>query len=131
MTVIVTQASPPYRSPAGERTCWLTEHHTRENKTMATQEKTLPRPDGSGEYPAFAFPGGYHILYRTADGGLLCATCVNSDEARQTDEDYPDDDQWRVVGAFVNWEGPPVCCDHCGDEICSEYGDPDNDDDAP
>ena len=83
--------------------------------------------DDSGNLPAYAWPGGYPIYYVTADCGVLCAgpECANGPESRAAKVDYPDDKQWRVVAADVHWEGEPLICDHCGDEIESAYGVPD------
>ena len=87
-------------------------------------EKT--RENGE-DLPAYAWPGGYPIYYITKDCGVLCAgpECANGPEARQADSECPDDDQWLVIAADVHWEGEPMVCDHCGSEIESAYGDPD------
>jgi hypothetical protein len=91
-------------------------------------EATLARPNTpSSSYPPYAWPGGYSILYLTADNGTLCCDCANSDEPRQAEKDCPDDNQWRVVASFIHWEGPAAYCDHCNAELPSEYGDPDAD----
>lgn len=78
-----------------------------------------------GEFPAFAWPGGYPIAYTTADAGTLCAGCANGQNGSEasTDTDAPSD--WRLVSGDVHWEGPPLTCDHCAAEIESAYGDPD------
>ena len=68
-------------------------------------------PDG--RLPAYAWPGGYPILYVTAGGAVVCPDCANGDS---TDP---------VVASEVYWEGAPVPCDDCGKPIESAYGDPD------
>lgn len=65
---------------------------------------------------AFAWPGGYPIGYQCADGGILCANCVNSEielihAARLEPRLHRD---WHVVGMFVANEDDidDICC-HC------------------
>lgn len=71
---------------------------------------TIP-PIGMRE--AYAFPGGYPIIYFT-DGGLcVCPDCAN----RECDD--------HVTGMDVHWEGEPMTCDDCGTMIESAYGVPD------
>ena len=70
-------------------------------------QTTLSRPDDGGDFPHTSFPGGYSLLYLTADSGVLCCKCANGEESKQAEEDCPDDNQWRIVAQFVHWEGPP------------------------
>ena len=84
------------------------------------------RTSGDGTLPAYAWPGGYPIVYYTAAGLMICAQCAN-------DSDTSD----PVHDAEVYWEGPTVQCDdgsQCGAMaggywtaglIESAYGDPD------
>ena len=85
----------------------------------------LRDPD-TGKLPACAWPGGYPVLYITADCGTLCPDCANSDEARFALADCPDDRQWLIAAYYIHWEGPPETCDHCGKQVESAYGDPEN-----
>jgi hypothetical protein len=80
--------------------------------------------DSDGKLPGFAWPGGYPIVYVCADGGVLCHSeeCANGPEAKEAD---PYDPQWMIESQNIHWEGPPLCCDHCGTAIESAYGDPD------
>jgi hypothetical protein len=82
----------------------------------------------AGTLPTYAWPGGYPMEYITADGGVLCPDCANGRNGSEasTREDAPAD--WRMVDGGVHWEGPAHECDHCGAEIASAYGDPDNPD---
>ncbi len=75
--------------------------------------------------PAYAWPGGYPVLYVCSDGGVLCPKCINA-ELSLVDAAIRDNDRsgWRVVGADVHMEGEPEICDHCGAEIESAYGVP-------
>jgi hypothetical protein len=86
---------------------------------------TLHRND-DGKLPAYAWPGGYPIYYVCTDGGVLCPECANGENGSEASErkDAPHD--WRLEGADIHYEGPPLVCDHCGTEIESAYGDPDN-----
>jgi hypothetical protein len=71
----------------------------------------------AGKFLAFA-DGGYPLFYLCGDGGVLCAACATADG--QTED--PHDPQWHLVAADVNWEGDPIPCDHCGEDIESAYG---------
>lgn len=76
---------------------------------------TMYRND-DGTLPAYAWPGGYTLMYHTRDGLTVCADCANREV----------DDGQAVVGQDVYWEGPTMSCDDCGVAIESSYGDPDN-----
>lgn len=65
------------------------------------------------------------ILYLAADGGVLCAACVNNVRPTDLDPDCPDDAQWMLVGYDLLYEGPLGSCDHCGRDTATLYGDPD------
>ena len=90
----------------------------------------LPGRQSDGKLPAYAWPGGYPIVYIVADGGTLCPACANGENGSQAadaiDPQCPDDKQWRVIGFSIHYEGPPEICDHCGTEVESAYGDPDS-----
>jgi len=94
---------------------------------VATKSK-LPRHEkGSleaGKLMAWAWPGGYEIVYYTADGGTLCFQCARRENGSEASENPSADKQWRLVAAEVYWEGPALNCDHCNREIESAYGDP-------
>lgn len=78
-----------------------------------------------GKLDAIAFPGGYSIRYLCEDGETVCANCAN--------EALADPDCWegqRPHTAFIHWEGPPITCSHCNEELPSEYGDPEADPEA-
>jgi len=86
------------------------------------------------EQPAWhAWPGGYELVFTAADGGTLCTHCAhgeNGSECASTDPDYADDPQWTLVDAFIHYEGGDLQCDHCNRLIPSEYGNPEDPDDA-
>lgn len=65
-----------------------------------------------GELPAYAWPGGYPIVYFCRDGEEICPTCANSG-----------DENLEIVGYDVFYEGAPMVC-ACGAEVESAYGDP-------
>ncbi len=94
----------------------------------------LPPREPDGKLPAYAWPGGYAIVYYTQDGGSLCAGCANGENGSEatterrdgfTDPVPSDEAQWLLVAAEPYWEGPVKHCDHCNKELPSEYGDPD------
>lgn len=82
----------------------------------------LAHNHGVDDLPTFA-DGGYPLLYLTADNGELCPACANSSECRHATKDDP---QWHIAAWYVHYEGPPAVCYHCGAEVTSAYGNPDN-----
>lgn len=90
---------------------------------MSTEHLTRLK---DGTLPARAWPGAYPLHYITADDGRLCPACANgqrgSEATRPTlDPACPDDRQWIVVAADVNWESPDLQCDHCGILLMPAY----------
>ena len=75
-----------------------------------------------GTLPAFAWPGGYPLLYYTADGGALCPACANGGNRSEASESPDTPAGWRLTGGGVYWEGVGVPCDHCGAMQESAYG---------
>lgn len=73
------------------------------------------------EWPTHTWPGCYEMHYITADGGRLCHQCANEHLMRTIAD--PDDQQWHIVAADINYESPDLHCDHCGRIIDPEYGD--------
>lgn len=63
----------------------------------------------NGELPAYAWPGGYPMLYVTRDGLAVCPTCANRDSS-------------DLLGYDVNWEDADAQCDDCNAAIPSAYG---------
>ena len=66
--------------------------------------------------------GCYPIYYVAKDGGVLSPEAVeeNLDLCRD-----PDDAQWYVVAADVNWEDSSLYCEHTGKRIESAYAEDD------
>ena len=71
-------------------------------------------PYEGGVLPAYAWPGGYPILYVSGDGSEWCADCANQDDAEP-----------KITDWFVFYEGQPVNCAGCATTVESAYGDPD------
>ena len=89
---------------------------------MVTEQATRQHVgiDQGEQWPAYAWPGGYPLVYVMDDGEVLGAECMN-------DPSNPvhfggDRDGWRVEGVGVLYEGPAVQCAHCGRTIESAYG---------
>ena len=81
-----------------------------------------------GAYAKYTWPGGYPVFYLVADNGVLCADCANTERSADTanlDPHCPDDDQWRIVAAGVNYEDSQLYCDHCNERIESAYAEDD------
>lgn len=79
-----------------------------------------PRP---GALPAYAWPGGYPLVYIVDDGETLCPACVNDPSTPVHESGIQDG--WRLEGLQVHWEGPPEICAHCGATVESAYGNSD------
>jgi hypothetical protein len=71
---------------------------------------TLPTRNADGMLPAYAWPGGYPVLYLDNLNDTLCAEC-----ASKTSD---------TAACFVHYEGPAEECAECGDLVASAYGDP-------
>jgi hypothetical protein len=90
---------------------------------MSNKTPNLPR-DSDGKLSSWAWPGGYPIYYITKDSGVLCPKCANDNSNRTIDgddDDCPDDAQWLIVAAEVNWEDGDMTCDNCAKRIESAY----------
>jgi hypothetical protein len=81
----------------------------------------LPERMENGQFPAFAWPGGYPIVYLVADGSVICPDCANGENGSEASPES-EDEQWKLVDFHVHYEGPPQCCEHCGVEVESAYG---------
>jgi len=76
-----------------------------------------------GTYLAYAWPGGYPIVYVMDDAEVLCADCMN--DPSNPIHGGGEADGWRLDGYQIHWEGAPEVCAHCNKEIPSAYGEPD------
>lgn len=79
-----------------------------------------------GKLPAFAWPGGYPLIYITRGGDVLCAECATTDYFEWLYA-IPSGEQWQYdppIAVDVHWEGPAYYCASCGKQIESAYGDP-------
>ena len=74
-----------------------------------------------GAFPAYAWPGGYPIVYILADGATLCPKCANGENGSEASTDN-ECREWKIVGSDIHWEGDPFTCAHCNREIESAYG---------
>jgi len=70
-----------------------------------------------GNYPTYAWPGGYPLYYVTQDGGILCPNCVNENKELVTGVDP----QWHIIAHDVNYEDTGLYCDNCYEEIKPAY----------
>lgn len=82
-----------------------------------------------GKLPAYAWPGGYPIIYYTVEMGrqtteIVCAACAT--ESLGSDPES----SWTVWGCDTYDEGPDEQCTNCYKDIPSAYGDPDGGADA-
>ena len=66
------------------------------------------REDNNGTLPAYAWPGGYPIMYMDErESALFCPECADKEEG--------------ISNSFIVWEGGPETCDECGKEIECAY----------
>lgn len=74
----------------------------------------------------YAWPGGYPLIVVMSDCEVMCCDCAreNFDLIGRATRDN-DRSGWAAAGVDIHWEGPPELCCHCGGEIPSAYGDPD------
>ena len=72
--------------------------------------------DENGQLPAYAWPGGYPIVYLDQSCDTLCPDCANADEIKN--------DQFKPETWFPHYEGPSVQCVECNADIESAYGEP-------
>jgi hypothetical protein len=70
--------------------------------------------ENGNKFPLYALPGGYPLFYLDKDNNVLCADCANEND----EFDQP------IVEYDIHYEGEPLTCDHCGKEIESAYGVP-------
>jgi hypothetical protein len=76
---------------------------------------SLPERASDNTLPAFAWPGGCPLVYLDSDNADLCPACANRWGEYSTE----------LTDAYIHWEGAPITCENCGNEIESAYGNPD------
>lgn len=77
--------------------------------------------------PRFAWPGGYPLAYlitsrtrfRTFEDVVLCAACTAEAERSKSVDGWK---EFVSAQEFVHWEGEPIQCDGCSEDIESAYG---------
>lgn len=67
------------------------------------------RSENNGEFPSYAWPGGYPVFYLTKDC-ILCPACANKE-----------DDPTSVLDWAINWEDTDLFCEECSNRIESAY----------
>ena len=82
----------------------------------------LPEKMSNGQYPAFAWPGGYPIFYLTSQCTLLCSKCASDPDVVDTGDVGGGE---SLYGADIHWEGAPEVCEGCNEAIESAYGEVD------
>ena len=76
----------------------------------------------------YTWPGGYPIILIMHDGECLCAKCARSEYRLISDSTRNHRrDGWQAEALTIHWEGAPIECAHCGKEIESAYGVPEDD----
>lgn len=79
--------------------------------------------DVKDSLPAYAWPGGYSIIYLTQVGEVLCSSCATVELDELCEGDTPRDETDDILAyADVHMEGPPETCINCDGLIASAYG---------
>ena len=65
---------------------------------------------------------GYQVIFITKDGGVLCHACTKENlESIGEAIKEGHDPQWEVIAIDGNPENPELYCDHCSNQIPSDY----------
>jgi hypothetical protein len=86
------------------------------NATIIRQVKNAARD-------AYAWPGGYPLFVLMTDGEAICPKCAKNNFGligRATRDGTRGG--WAAAGVDIHWEGLPLTCAHCGEDIESAYG---------
>ena len=78
------------------------------------------RDSNDGKLPAYAWPGGYQIIYIDEENNVLCSDCADKNDNLPYNP--------RLVTYDIYYEGPTIQCEGCNCDIESTYGDPDEED---
>jgi hypothetical protein len=72
----------------------------------------------------YAWPGGYTKLALCHDGEVLCHTCTKENYRLIREAQRSGDlrSGWHVDAVDVHWEGEPLQCANCNNDLPSEYG---------
>ncbi len=84
---------------------------------------------------AYAWPGGYPIIYMACDGwreddGKLNFNKHDRSENTCCPKCAADVEKWPdiiIIAEYIHWEGPPEYCEYCNGFTDSAYGDPSKD----
>jgi len=91
-----------------------------DNARLMSQIKSIARGN------CYAWPGGYELHAITNDGAVLCHRCIESEYPRIAHETVKSGWEqcgFSVAGIDTNYEDDNMYCDHCNEQIVSEYGD--------
>lgn len=79
--------------------------------------------------PRFTSLGCYSLAYVASfpRGGkdVLCCKCATEETHRMRDPEVYTAERAIEVEPFIHWEGEPLTCEECNEEIESAYGVPD------
>ena len=70
----------------------------------------------NGQLPTFAWPGGYPMFYLDGQNSVMCAKCAN-----ESHSDPDEIDSFRPVEFGIHYEGGPLNCDNCSENIDPAY----------
>lgn len=83
---------------------------------MTSPKVTEFQQANNGVLPAYAWPGGYPIVYYCEDAAEVCPTCAQL--VVTTAEQW----SFEIIDYDVYWEGETIHCSHCNKPIESAYG---------
>lgn len=96
-------------------------------KALKRVRKEIGLPVCREPLPAYAWPGGYPIVYIFRDGGACCPECANRnideiDADTRGGKRWNSHGGWALAGCDINYESEGEFCDHCGKLLESAYG---------
>jgi hypothetical protein len=72
------------------------------------------RDEDTGNYPSYAWPGGYPLFYIIDTYAVCCPDCLND-----KGNEIPDS---KVSAVDINYEDTSLYCEWCNKQIPSAYG---------
>jgi len=74
--------------------------------------------DEAGNLPAFAWPGGYDVMYLTKGCTVLCAKCANAEEQAAMESGEAPDDPIEAAQAMCDSDSC-VYCENCNAQLAA------------
>lgn len=95
--------------------CLSIEAHDIKTFTFKNEEVKEFFDQESGTLKGYSSIGGYTVLFLDVYNNVYCNTCAT-------------DEIESIVKPFTHWEGDSLYCEGCNQELPSEYGNPEEED---